>query len=77
MVYQAFFKILVITLISRKKLGGYKIMRYTVTSQTETGIQSLQEAWHSKIDAKFRPWPHKSDTNLPKGDTKPPGGNDP
>ena len=30
MVYQGFFEILMITLISRKKLGGYKIMRYTV-----------------------------------------------
>ena len=32
MVYQGFFEILMITLISRKKLGGYKIMRYTVIS---------------------------------------------
>ena len=30
MVYQGFYEILMITLISRKKLGGYKIMRYTV-----------------------------------------------
>ena len=29
------------------------------------------------IDAKCRPWSHKSDANLPGGDTKPPGGNNP
>ena len=29
--YQGFFKILMITLISRKNLGGYKIMKHTVS----------------------------------------------
>ena len=33
----------------------------------------IQEAWHSFIDAKCRPWSHKSDANPPEGDTKPPG----
>ena len=42
-----------------------------------TGIYSLQEAWHSKIDAKCRPWSHKSDTNPLEGDTKPPEGDNP
>ena len=34
-------------------------------------------ARHSFIDAKCRPWSHKSDENPPEGDTKPPGGNNP
>jgi hypothetical protein len=33
----------------------------------------IQEAWHSFIDAKCRPWSHKSNANPPGGDTKPPG----
>ena len=43
MVYQGFFKILMITLISRKKLGGYKIMRYTVLSfeQKKQGVEKV------------------------------------
>ena len=28
--YQGFFKILIITLICRKNIGGYKIMKHTV-----------------------------------------------
>ena len=36
MVYQGFFEILMITLISSKKLGGYKIMRHTVLNALET-----------------------------------------
>ena len=34
-------------------------------------------ARHSFIDAKCRPWSHKSDKNPPEGDTKPPGVNNP
>ena len=34
MVYQGFFKILMITLISSKNLGGYKILRNTVPALT-------------------------------------------
>ena len=37
----------------------------------------IQEAWHTFIDAKCRPWSQKSDTNPPEGDTKPPGGDNP
>ena len=37
----------------------------------------IQEAWHSFIESKCRPWSHKSDINPPEGDTKPPGGNNP
>ena len=29
------------------------------------------------IDAKCRPWSHKSDANPPGGDNKPPGGDNP
>ena len=40
MVYQGFFEILMITLISRKKLGGYKIMRYTVEKILKGSLDS-------------------------------------
>jgi hypothetical protein len=46
-----------------------------------TGILIFAPWWlnarHSFIDAKCRPWSHKSDTNPPEGDTKPPEGDNP
>ena len=41
MVYQAFFFFFLITLISRKKLGGYKIMRYTVGYMQGTVVKNV------------------------------------
>ena len=46
-----------------------------------TGILIIAPWWlsarHSFIDAKCRPWSHKSDKNPPEGDTEPPGGDNP
>jgi hypothetical protein len=38
--YQGFFKILMITLISSKKLGGYKIMSHTVKGVKVITVES-------------------------------------
>ena len=57
MVYQGFFEILMITLISRKKLGGYKIMRNTVNIflklVSELVVGSVKQYKH-KIVIKFK-----------------------
>ena len=49
MVYQGFYEILMITLISRKKLGGYKIMRNTVCIISITNPESKNSGFfHEK-----------------------------
>ena len=55
--------------------GGFTTIELLINKIVTSNHSHIQEAWHSFIDAKCRPWPHKSDTNPPEGDTKPPGDN--
>ena len=52
MVYQGWDEILMIALISRKIMGGYKIMRYTVVEQIDVCSYKLQFQYHSASTAK-------------------------
>ena len=52
--YQGFFKILMITLISRKNLGGYKIMKHTVVEANFVKSNLGQKRLDMKLV--FRPW---------------------
>ena len=46
MVYQGFFEILMITLISSKKLGGYKIVSHTVLQANSAGnCSGIRAGW--------------------------------
>ena len=50
MVHEGFFEILMITLISSKNLGGYKIMRNTVNETLSHKISPIFHFEHVKDD---------------------------
>ena len=50
MVYQGFFEIFMITLISSKNLGGYKIMRNTVISPKGSYLPAKMSFLKCEID---------------------------
>ena len=69
--YQGFFEMLMITLISSKKLGGYKIMSYTVFTNSERN-ELTEKLWQDYRDilafwaqyvnrCKVEPWRHNSE----------------
>ena len=74
MVHQGFFEILMITLISSKNLGGYKIMRNTVIVHVvalEIGICLLIMSKIADVGMPETPTPLAS-ANVGNGDTPPP-----